>query len=180
MVRRIITTSKVPFAPGLLKEEKFTFQRKIQELVTWHKISKKLIINFDQMPLSYITGGNTTLGFSGEQSVPVKGKEKRKQITGTFSITAAGTFLHIHLILAGKTQRCHLKGIPFPDGFDVINSKNHWSNKTLAIHHLDNIIIPYFEVICEELVLPEDQKCLLIYNVFKAQTTLRMYKYHQI
>ena len=40
MVRRIITTLKVPFAPGLLKEEKFTFQRKIQELVTWYKISK--------------------------------------------------------------------------------------------------------------------------------------------
>ena len=121
MVRRIITTSKVPFALGLLKEEMFTFQRKIQELVTWHKISKKLIINFDQMPLSYITGGNTTLEFSGAQSVPVKGKEKRKQITGTLSITAAGKFLHIQLILAGKTQRCHLKGIPFPDGFDVIN-----------------------------------------------------------
>ena len=40
MVRRIITTLKVLFAPGLLKEEKFTFQRKIQELVTWYKISK--------------------------------------------------------------------------------------------------------------------------------------------
>ena len=29
MVRGIATTSKVPVAPGLLKEEKFTFQRKI-------------------------------------------------------------------------------------------------------------------------------------------------------
>ena len=122
------------------------------------------------MSLSYITGGNTTLEFY----------KKRKQITGTFGITAAGKFLHIQLILVGKNQRCHPKGIPFPGGFDVINSKNHWSNETLTIHHLDNIIIPYFEVICEELVLPEDQKCLLIYDVFKAQTTLRMYKYHQI
>ena len=34
IVRRIATISKVPVAPGLLKEEKFTFQRKIQELVT--------------------------------------------------------------------------------------------------------------------------------------------------
>ena len=67
MVRRIATTSKVPVAPGLLKEEKFTFQRKTQELATWHKIPKILIINFDQTLLSYITAGNTTLEFSGAQ-----------------------------------------------------------------------------------------------------------------
>ena len=34
MVRRIAATTKVPVAPGLLKEEMFTFQRKTQELVT--------------------------------------------------------------------------------------------------------------------------------------------------
>ena len=62
MVWRIATTSKAPVAPSLLKEEKFTFQRKIQELVTWHKIPK-LIINFDQTPLSYITVANTRLSF---------------------------------------------------------------------------------------------------------------------
>ena len=58
MVRRMATTSKVPVAPGLFKEERFTFQRKIQELVTWCKIPKELIINFDQTPLSYITVGH--------------------------------------------------------------------------------------------------------------------------
>ena len=40
-----------------------------------------------------------------------------------------------------------------------------------TIPALDNIIIPYFEVTREELGLPKDQKCLLIYDVFKAQTT---------
>ena len=39
MVRRIATTSKIPVTPGLTEEEKFMFQRKIQELVIWHKIS---------------------------------------------------------------------------------------------------------------------------------------------
>ena len=47
MIMRIATTSKVPVATGLLKEKKFTFQRKIQKLVFWHKILKDLIINFD-------------------------------------------------------------------------------------------------------------------------------------
>ena len=42
----------------------------------WDKIPKELIINFDQTLLSYITVGNTTLEFSGAQSVPVK---ERKQ-----------------------------------------------------------------------------------------------------
>ena len=59
MVRRTATTSKVTLAPGLLKEEKYTFQRKIQELVTWHKIPTELIINFEQMLLSCITVDNT-------------------------------------------------------------------------------------------------------------------------
>ena len=171
MVRRIVTTSKIPVASGLLKEEKFTFQRKIQELVTWHKILKELIINFDQTPLSYITVGNTTIEFFGAQSLPVKEKGKGKQITCTFSITAAGKFLPMQFIYAGKTQRCHPKGIPFLDRFDVTHSKSHWEKETLAIQYLDNIIIPYFEVIREELGLPEDQKCLLIYDIFKAQTT---------
>ena len=33
MVRRIVATLKVPFAPGLLKEEKFTFQKKLNNLL---------------------------------------------------------------------------------------------------------------------------------------------------
>ena len=93
MVRRITTTSKLPVAPGLLKETKFTFQRKIQELVTWHKILKEMVINFDQTPLSYVTVGNTTVEFFGVQLVPVKGKGKGKR----FSITAAGNFLLIYV-----------------------------------------------------------------------------------
>ena len=189
MVRRIATTSMVPVAQGLLKEEKFTFHRKTQELVTWHKIWKELIINFDQTLLSYITVVNTTLEFSRLQSVPVNGKEKGKQITGTFSITVAGKFMQ--LIYTGKTQRYHPKGIPFPDRFDVSHSTNHWSNKTLAIQHLDNIFTPYFEVVREELGLHEDQNIFsfMMFSKHKQQTsivstltraTLRMYKYHQV
>ena len=156
MVRRIATISKDPVAPGLLKEEKFIFQRKIQKLVTCYKIQKELIINSDQTPLFYVIVSNATLEFSGEQSVPVKGKINRKQITGTFSITAAGKFLPVQLIYAGNAQRCHPKGISFPDGFDVIHSKNHCSNEILAIQHLDNIMMPYLEAMREELELSKN------------------------
>ena len=52
----------------------------------------------------------------------------------------------------------------------MTHSRKYWNNETLAIQHVDNIIIPYFEAMHEELGLAEDQKYLLIYDVFKAQT----------
>ena len=62
MVRRIATTSKVPVAPGLLKEEKLIFQGKIQNLLLGIKFRKNVLL----------TVGNTTFKFFGVQSVPVK------------------------------------------------------------------------------------------------------------
>ena len=78
IVRLILTTSKVPIASGLLREEKYTFQKKINELGKWHNIPPDLVLNFDQTPLSYITVGNMTLEFEGATSVPVKSKGKSK------------------------------------------------------------------------------------------------------
>ena len=105
MVRRMATTLKVPVASGLLKDEKFTFQRKIQKLVTWHKIQKESIIKFGQTPLSYNTVGDTSFEFPGVQSVPVIGGKKGKQITGTFSITTASRFFShaAHLLWEDST-----------------------------------------------------------------------------
>ena len=135
MVKRMVTTSKIPIAPGLLKEKQLTFQREIQVLIKWHDIPEDLVLNFNQTPLSYITVGNDTLEFEGAKSVPVKGKGKRKQTTRTFAISATGRILPMQLIYAGKAKRCHPQGIEFPSGFDVTHSLNHWSNKELAIQH---------------------------------------------
>ena len=44
MVERMAMTSKIPVAPGLLKEEQLTFQRKIQALIKWHDIPKDLVL----------------------------------------------------------------------------------------------------------------------------------------
>ena len=173
MVKLMATTSKIPVAPGLLKEEQLTFQRKIQALIKWYDIPKELVLNFNQTPLSYITVGNNTLEFEGAKSVPVKGKGKGKQITGTFAVSATGRFLPMQLIYAGKTNRCHPQGIEFPPGFDVTHSHNHWSNEELVIQHICEIVIPYVDKMKEELGLPKDQKSLLIYDVLKGHTTKR-------
>ena len=93
LVKRMPTTSKIPVAPGLLKEEQLTFQWKIQALIKCYDIPKELVLNFDQTPLSYVTVGNNTLEFEGAKSVPVKGKGNGKQITGTSIVSATGRFL---------------------------------------------------------------------------------------
>ena len=171
MVRQMATTSKVPIAPRLLREEKYTFQKKISDLVKWHNIHPDLVSNFDQTPLSYIIVGNTTLEFEGATSVPVKGKGKRKQITGTFTISASGKLLPLQLIYAGKTERRHSQGIKLPSEFDVTHSEDHWSNKILARQHVTEVIMPYAKQQRKELGLSDDHKCLLIFDVFKGQTT---------
>ena len=167
MVRRMAITSKVPIAPGLLREEKYTFQKKMNEFIKWHNIPPDLILNFDQTTLSYISVGNTTLEFEGARSVPIKSK----QITGTFTISASGKFLPMQLIYAGKTERCYTQGIKFPSEFHITHSENHWRNEILARQHVREVIMPYAKQQRKELGSSDDHKCLLILDVFKGQTT---------
>jgi len=175
-VRRKATTEKIPVSPGFLNESKLNFQRNIKSLQHWHEIPDDLIINYDQTPLSYVSSPNHTLEMEGTKSVPLVGKGKKKQITGTFSVTKSGLFLPMQIIYQGKTNRCHPQNIEFPDGFNITHSKNHWSNEERAIEHLQEIIFPYLKKRKEELGLPEDQKALLIYDVFKGQKTDRVLK----
>ena len=171
MVRRMATTAKIPVAPGLLSEVKLDYQRKFKQLKTWHDIPEALILNFDQTPLPYVCSANHTLDIRGSKSVPIVGKGKKKQITGTFTVSMEGTFLPMQLIYAGKTQRCLPKHVEFPKEFDVTFTPNHWSNEEKAIGLLDNIIFPYLKTTKEALGLPDDQKALLIFDVFRGQTT---------
>ena len=92
MTRRMATTSKIPVSPGLLKETKLDFQRKIKGIQSRHSIPDELILNFDQTPLSYVCTSNHTLHEKGASSVPLLGKGKQKQITGTFTVSKSGVF----------------------------------------------------------------------------------------
>ena len=82
--RQETTTEKIPVAPGLLKEAKLHFQRQIKQMKEWDQILDDLIIIFDQTLLSYVCSPNHTLHFKGGKTVPLVGKGKSKQITGTF------------------------------------------------------------------------------------------------
>ena len=58
------------------------------------------------------------MDLEGTTNVPIVGKGKRQEITGTFSVTKSGLFLPMQLIYTGKTNRSLPKGIDFPDGFN--------------------------------------------------------------
>ena len=119
----------------------------------WHQIPDDLIINFDQTPLSYVYSLHHTLHFKGGKSVPVVVKGKSKQITGTFSCTKSGIFLPMQLIYQGNTNCCHPTGIEFPEGFNITQTKNHWSNEDKVIKHLESIIFPFAKSKRAELYL---------------------------
>ena len=82
-----------------------------------------------------------------------------------------GEFLPPQLIYQRKTGACHPKHVKFPDGFHVTQTENHWSSEKVHIAYLKNTIIPHIEKVRKQLNLNPDHKALLIYDVFKGQTT---------
>ena len=51
---------------------------------------------------------------------------------------------------------------------------NHWSNEEKVIEHLEKIVFPFVVKKRGELKLPENQKAILIFDVFKAQKPERV------
>ena len=71
MSPRMATTARIPVAPGILKETKLDFQRRIKILQERHQVPDDLILNFDQTPLPYVCVSNHTLHEKGASSVPL-------------------------------------------------------------------------------------------------------------
>ena len=69
--------TRVKLAPGLLKEAKLSFQRKIKTLKTIHSVPEDLILNFDQTPLSYVCSASHALHKKGKECATCgKGKKE--------------------------------------------------------------------------------------------------------
>ena len=84
------------FSDELLK--KFSFQRKISNVILDHDVPSALVLNLDQTPLSYVSPGKYTFSSKGSKSVPIKGLDDKRQITAIFVVSATGSFLLIQLI----------------------------------------------------------------------------------
>ena len=53
----------------------------------------------------------------------------------------------------------------------ITHSQNHWSNEDIVMEYLKKIIFPYIKSKRQTLKLPGNAKALLIFDVFKGQTT---------
>ena len=93
MVRRKVTTSKLPVAPAFLKEVKRTFQKKIATVVNEFNIIKELIMNFDQTPLAFQTPRSYTMSPKGSKKVPIHNPNAKAAITGTIAVNTTGNVL---------------------------------------------------------------------------------------
>ena len=81
----------------------------------------------------------------------------------------------MQLIFQGKTNCYHPTGIEFHEGLNITHTKNHWSNENKVIEHVESIIFPFAKPNRAELDLEKEQKCMLIFDVFKAQCTQRVF-----
>ena len=96
--------------------------------------------------------------------------DDKRSITATFSITLSGKFFPIQLIYAGKTSQSVLR-YQLPQGFSLSVNEKHFSNTNEYIKLLNEIIVPYVKKERESKGLGEQQKALVIMNVFTWQMT---------
>lgn len=110
---------------------------------------------------------------AGAKIIPIANMDDKRQITSVLAISMNGTYLAPQLIYQGKTERCHphLADEALPDGWDIWHSANHWSNEDTMKRYITKIIIPYIRKTRKELGLAESHPALVIYDVFRGQTT---------
>ena len=174
LVKRKASTKKSVMTAEQFKQRKEKFLKEVGSFVNCHKVPSSLVINWDQSGIHVIPSCNYTMASKGAKRVEIAGFGDKRQITGTFAATLSGEFLPMQLIYGGKTNRCHPK-YKFPEGFDVCHTPNHWANEECALSLLNNIIIPYVNATRIKLDKP-DQKALVLYDVFKGQTTDRVHQ----
>ena len=156
--------------PALYEELTFSYKRKIANAIFEHKIQKEMILNFDQTALGFTAPNKSTFTGKGVHSVPIANVDHKRQITASFCVNIVGDFLPVQLIYRGITDKCHPK-VKFPESFHITHSQNHWSNEDIVMEYLKKIIFPYIKSKRQALKLPENAKALLIFDVFKGQTT---------
>ena len=153
--------------PALYEELKFSWKRKIANAIFEQKTQKEMILNFDQTALGFTAPNESTFTGKGVHSVPIANVDHKRQITASFCVNIVGDFLPVQLIYRGITDKCHPK-VKFPESFHITHSQNHWSNEDIVIEYLKKIIFPYIRSTGQALKLPENQKALLIFSVFKG------------
>ena len=122
------------------------------------------------------------MALSGSKSVTIEGSSDKRCITGTFGIMMQGEFLPMHLIYKGKTVQSFPR-FKFFQGFCLSANEKHFSNRVESMKYLEAVIVPYFKKQRSIEGLDQDQKALVIMDVFTGQMTSKVldsYKSHNI
>ena len=166
--RRCSTTSRPAITHIIWNEVRHIFLHDIAEAVMKYNIPDELILNVDQTPSKYVSVDRITMAEKGSKHVSKKGVDDKRAITVTLSETLSCHILPFQLIYTGKTKRS-LPNVSFPKVFSLSCNPTHWSNEKETLRLLDEVIVPYIDEVKERKNLPENQKCLLVWDAFKAQ-----------
>ena len=157
--------------PEDFEQVKAAFLQNISAVVKEHKIPDELIINLDETPLRFVPVDKYTMEKIGAKQVPLVGKEDKREITALLSCTASASFLPPQLIYEGKTDRCHLRAVQFPPGWDIYHTESHWSNQFTIQCFVRTVLRTWVEKYKKEMNLPKGQKSLVLMDVYKAHRT---------
>lgn len=163
-------TTKAQVVPSDFQSFRLQFVQDVKGVVTMEDIPSQLIINWDQTGIHYVPMSEWTTEKRGTKRVAITGISDKRQITAVFGGTSSGDFLPIQLVYQGKTKKC-LPPVTFPADWDVTYSENHWSKEDTMKSYLRKVIIPCLEKKREDLHLPSNYPCLVIFDNFKAQCT---------
>ena len=172
--RRVGTTTRPPVPKGLYDESRRDYLGSIDKKIKQFNIPPSLVLNSDQTPCSYVSVGKSTMAASGTSSVPISGLTDKRNITLNFVITLSNEFLPMQVIYSGKTKASLPRGFTFPTGFCLAQNPKHWSNEQETLKLIQEVISPYVVKKRAELELAEDQKALLVWDVFRGQMTDRV------
>lgn len=149
------------------EERKECFLADITAEVMMNEIPDELIINWDQTPLHIVPTGDWTMHKSGEKIIPIANLDDKRQITAVVAVTIGGHYLAPQLIYQGKPF------VLIPRLHHLMNgiSGNHWSNEETMQRYIQKVILPYVSSQRKELKLSETHPALVLFDVFKGQTT---------
>ena len=105
------TTGKIEPSQQFISEEKLTFQKKISGANFYYDIPTESIVNLDQTPLSYVSPGKYAFQVKGVETVPIKGIDKKRQITAIFAVSLSKEFFPFKFFMRAKQQDVYLSAL---------------------------------------------------------------------
>ena len=152
------------------------FLERVSDTVNEFSIPKELCVNMDETGAKYIPVSDWTMEEEGAAQVPLPGLDDKREMTVVLSISAAGKLLPPQLIYQGKTAECHAKNVRFPATWNVTHTDSHWSTEVSIELYIKSILVPYFNNQKQLLGLPDNQKCLLLWDVYAPHRTEHILK----